>query len=64
HIAGAGALAGIGFTMSLFISGRAFPDAGDFAAAKAAVFIASGISAVIGCAILARLAGIRPGTAA
>ena len=64
HIAGAGALAGIGFTMSLFISGRAFPDAGDFAAAKAAVFIASGISAVIGCAILARLAGTRPGTAA
>jgi NhaA family Na+:H+ antiporter len=56
HIAGAGALAGIGFTMSLFISGRAFPEAGDFAAAKAAVFLASALSAVIGCVILGRLA--------
>ena len=35
---GAGALAGIGFTMSLFIAGQAFPAAGDFAAAKIAVF--------------------------
>lgn len=26
QLAGAGALAGIGFTMSLFIAGRAFPD--------------------------------------
>src|SRR5687768_33552 len=38
QLAGAGALAGIGFTMSLFIAGQAFPDPADFAAAKLAVF--------------------------
>jgi NhaA family Na+:H+ antiporter len=38
QLSGAGALAGIGFTMSLFISGQAFPVAEDFAAAKIAVF--------------------------
>jgi len=49
---GAGALAGIGFTMSLFIAAQAFPDPADFAAAKIAVFAASVISAIIGVAIL------------
>ena len=52
QLAGAGALAGIGFTMSLFIAGQAFPVSGDFAAAKVAVFVASVISAVIGVAVL------------
>jgi len=52
HLAGAGALAGIGFTMSLFIAGQAFPAAADFAAAKIAVFAASVLSAVAGVAIL------------
>jgi Na+:H+ antiporter, NhaA family len=52
QLAGAGALAGIGFTMSLFIAGQAFPGAQDFAAAKIAVFAASVLSAVIGVAIL------------
>jgi NhaA family Na+:H+ antiporter len=52
HLAGAGALAGIGFTMSLFIAGQAFPVAADFAAAKIAVFIASVVSAIAGVAIL------------
>jgi len=52
QLGGAGALAGIGFTMSLFIAGQAFPVADDFAAAKIAVFAASVISAVIGVAIL------------
>ena len=37
----AGALAGIGFTMSLFMAGQAFPSATDFSAAKIAVFAAS-----------------------
>jgi NhaA family Na+:H+ antiporter len=41
QLAGAGALAGIGFTMSLFIAGQAFPSATDFSAAKIAVFAAS-----------------------
>ena len=52
QLAGAGALAGIGFTMSLFIAGQAFPVASDFAAAKIAVFAASIVSAVIGVALL------------
>ena len=52
QLAGAGALAGIGFTMSLFIASEAFPAAADFAAAKIAVFAASAISAVAGVAVL------------
>lgn len=52
QLIGAGALAGIGFTMSLFIAGQAFPAEGDFAAAKIAVFAASVLSAIIGVAIL------------
>lgn len=52
QLAGAGALAGIGFTMSLFIAGQAFPAAADFAAAKIAVFGASVLSAAIGAALL------------
>jgi Na+:H+ antiporter, NhaA family len=52
QLAGAGALAGIGFTMSLFIAGQAFPAPSDFAAAKIAVFAASVLSSVIGVALL------------
>jgi Na+:H+ antiporter, NhaA family len=52
QLAGAGALTGIGFTMSLFIAGQAFPDADDFAAAKIAVFVASVLSAIVGVAVL------------
>jgi NhaA family Na+:H+ antiporter len=52
QLLGAGALAGIGFTMSLFIAGQSFPDAKDFAAAKIAVFLASLISAAIGVWVL------------
>jgi Na+:H+ antiporter, NhaA family len=49
---GVGSLAGIGFTMSLFIAGQAFTDPTDFAAAKIAVFVASIVAAVAGAAIL------------
>jgi Na+:H+ antiporter, NhaA family len=52
QLVGAGALAGIGFTMSLFIAGQAFPVPNDFAAAKIAVFAASVLSALIGVLIL------------
>src|SRR5690606_34500515 len=52
QLAGAGALAGIGFTMSLFIAGQSFPIATDFAAAKIAIFVASILSAIIGVALL------------
>jgi Na+:H+ antiporter, NhaA family len=54
HVAGAGALSGIGFTMSLFIASQAFEDSGDFAAAKIAVFLASITAAIIGATILWR----------
>jgi NhaA family Na+:H+ antiporter len=59
QLGGAGALAGIGFTMSLFIAAQSFPDAGDFAAAKLAVFVASLIAAVAGSALLWRPAAAR-----
>lgn len=52
QLGGAGALAGIGFTMSLFIAGQAFPVPQDFASAKIAIFAASILSAVIGVAVL------------
>ncbi len=52
QLVGAGALAGIGFTMSLFIAAQAFPESSDFAAAKIAVFAASVISAVVGVGVL------------
>jgi NhaA family Na+:H+ antiporter len=52
QLAGAGGLAGIGFTMSLFIAGEAYPAAADFRAAKIAIFSASLLAAVIGTAIL------------
>ena len=62
QLAGAGALAGIGFTMSLFIAGQSFKVPSDFAAAKIAVFAASIISALVGVAILWQ-ANHRPATA-
>ncbi len=52
QVVGAGVLAGIGFTMSLFIASEAFPEASDFTAAKIAIFAASLIAAVLGLAIL------------
>ena len=57
QVVGAGALAGIGFTMSLFIAGQAFSVPSDFAAAKIAVFGASILSAVIGAVVLWRASG-------
>jgi NhaA family Na+:H+ antiporter len=54
QLCGAGALAGIGFTMSLFIAGEAFPNPADFAAAKIAIFAASLVAGIVGTAILWR----------
>ncbi|MHB0970942.1 MAG: Na+/H+ antiporter NhaA [Thermoanaerobaculia bacterium] len=51
HVAGTGALAGIGFTMSLFIAGQALTG-DDFGAAKIAVFAASLLAGTLGVAIL------------
>jgi hypothetical protein len=46
------ALAGIGFTMSLYIAHKAFPDEPDFAAAKIGIFLASLIAGGLGTALL------------
>jgi NhaA family Na+:H+ antiporter len=52
QLCGAGALAGIGFTMSLFIAGEAFLDPADYTAAKIGIFLASLIAGVVGAVIL------------
>jgi NhaA family Na+:H+ antiporter len=56
QLCGAGALAGIGFTMSLYIAAKAFPDPADFAAAKAGIFLASLLAGAAGTALLWRAA--------
>jgi NhaA family Na+:H+ antiporter len=52
QLCGAGALGGIGFTMSLFIAGVAFDDPADYAAAKIAIFLASLVAGGLGALIL------------
>ena len=52
HLCGAGALGGIGFTMSLFIAGAAFADSMTYAAAKIAIFLASLVAGTVGAIIL------------
>ena len=52
HLAGAAALGGIGFTVSLFIAGLAFADPALVDAAKLAILAASVASAVLGTGIL------------
>ena len=51
HIAGAGMLGGIGFTMSIFIATLAFADNTHLAAAKLAVLLASAAAAVLGLSV-------------
>jgi NhaA family Na+:H+ antiporter len=52
HVYGAGLLAGIGFTMSIFISGLAFEDESLVQIAKIGIFGASLISAIAGLLVL------------
>ena len=52
HIAGAGMLGGVGFTMSLFVSNLAFSDPSQVAAAKAAILVASLIAGTAGYVLL------------
>jgi len=52
HVWGAACLAGVGFTMSLFVSELAFADAGLVAAAKIGILMASAISGIIGYLLL------------
>jgi NhaA family Na+:H+ antiporter len=46
-----GCVAGIGFTMALFIAALAFSDASQLAAAKIAVLVGSALAAVVGLAV-------------
>lgn len=56
HIAGVGILGGIGFTMSILISGLAFPAApAEVLAAKAAILAGSVTAAVIGMVVMRRV---------
>jgi NhaA family Na+:H+ antiporter len=48
HLVVLGVVAGVGFTMALFIAQLAFNDAVQLAAAKLGVLVASGIAAVFG----------------
>jgi NhaA family Na+:H+ antiporter len=54
HIYGASWLAGIGFTMSLFIAGLAFNDASLLPMAKIGILVASLIAGVVGATLLSR----------
>ncbi len=54
HIAGAGALAGMGLTVSLFIAELATSDATQIAQIKIGLIVAALVSAIIGLAILQR----------
>lgn len=56
HIASVSVLAGIGFTVSIFISALAFDDGAQLDAAKTAVLIASLLSGVCGYLLLKRVA--------
>ena len=60
HMAGVSCLAGIGFTMSLFIGGLAFEDATLQASVRVGVVAGSVISTILGIAVL--LAAGRPKT--
>ncbi len=52
HLAGLGGLAGIGFTISLFITALAFDDPATLAAAKVGILAGSLLSAVAGVALI------------
>lgn len=52
HIIGVGLLAGIGFTMSIFISLLSFVDPDQIAEAKFAVLTGSFLSGILGCVVL------------
>jgi Na+:H+ antiporter, NhaA family len=58
HIIGVGAVAGIGFTVSLFIAGLAFDDSNLLTEAKVGILVASAVSA-LGGSLLLRRAGLR-----
>ena len=54
HVVGAGALAGIGFTMSIFITNLAFTDPELIRSSKIAILAASAVAGTAGYALLSR----------
>jgi NhaA family Na+:H+ antiporter len=59
QLCGAGALAGIGFTMSLFIAGLAFDTAEALDSAKIGILVASMLAGIVGWVLLSRAAQPR-----
>uniref|UniRef100_A0A831TB09 Na(+)/H(+) antiporter NhaA n=1 Tax=Thermorudis peleae TaxID=1382356 RepID=A0A831TB09_9BACT len=55
HVYGVSWLAGIGFTMSIFIAGLAFPDAERLNIAKVGIIAASAVAGAVGFAVLRML---------
>ncbi len=55
HMIGAACLAGIGFTMSLFVASLAFTDASVLDTAKISILVASAVAGSVGLVILSRL---------
>ena len=62
HVAGAAAVAGIGFTVSLFVAGLAYPDPGLEAAAKVGILVASAVASLAGFLILRRAPNVTRNT--
>ena len=60
HILGAGSLAGIGFTMALFIANLAFPEGSTLELAKLAILAASLVSGILGWILLSRASSSLP----
>lgn len=54
HMAGAGLLAGVGFTMAIFVANLAFADPAHVAAAKVGILAASTVAGVVGLLALSR----------
>jgi NhaA family Na+:H+ antiporter len=66
-IALVGCVAGIGFTMAIFVAGLAFPDAGHLGVATLGVLVASAVAAVVGLVVgrlLLRPARVEKGAVA
>ncbi len=63
HIVGAGALGGIGFTVSLFVTGLAFDSPRLVADAKIGILVASLLAGALGTALLLGLRPQRTGAA-
>jgi NhaA family Na+:H+ antiporter len=59
QVTGVGALCGIGFTMSLFIAGLAFPDPALLRSAKLGILSASLVAGVAGTVLLLRSRPLR-----